>query len=75
MYRGEFPYGQFPISISAGVCFDAIIVCNGVRRMRRTDTPRAIAIPRRSEDIQPAAILQAIGMSVALLVLWGLLVL
>jgi len=43
--------------------------------MRRTDTPRAIAIPRRSEDVQPAAILEAIGMSVALMLLWGLLVL
>ena len=43
--------------------------------MRRTHRPRAIAIPRRSEDVQPAAILQAIGMSIALMMLWGLFVL
>lgn len=40
--------------------------------MRRTDTPRAIAISRGSDDVQPAAILGAIGIIVTLMTLWGL---
>ena len=42
--------------------------------MHRNNTPRVIAISRRSDDIQPAAMLEAIGMIVTLMLLWGLLI-
>ncbi len=38
--------------------------------MRRTNTPRSIAIARRSDDVQPTAILSAMGMIATLLLLW-----
>ena len=43
--------------------------------MHRSNTPRAIAISRRSGDIQPAAMLEAMGMIATLMLLWGLLIL
>jgi len=39
--------------------------------MRRSNRPRSIALPRRSDDVQPTAILGALGMIAALLVSWA----
>jgi hypothetical protein len=38
--------------------------------MRRTSKPRAIAIPRRHDDAQPAAVLGALGLIAALMLIW-----
>jgi hypothetical protein len=43
----------------------------GDRSMRRTNASRSIAIARRrSDDVQPTAILGAIGMITTLILLW-----
>ena len=38
--------------------------------MRSTNAPRSIAIARRSDDVQPTAILGAMGMIATLVLLW-----
>lgn len=44
--------------------------------MRRTSTVRSIAITRRqSDDVQPTAILGAMGMIATLMLLWAVLAL
>jgi hypothetical protein len=42
----------------------------GVRTMRRTNAPRSIAIARRSDDMQPGAILGALAMIATLMLIW-----
>jgi hypothetical protein len=42
---------------------------------RRTSKPRALAIPRQSEDTQPTAILGALGLIATLMLTWASLVL
>jgi hypothetical protein len=43
--------------------------------MNRSNAPRSIAIARRTDDIQPNAILATFGMIAMLLLLWAGLVL
>jgi hypothetical protein len=43
--------------------------------MHRTSKPRALAIPRRQDDAQPAAIVGALGVIAALMLTWAGLVL
>jgi hypothetical protein len=38
--------------------------------MRRTNAFRSVAIPRRSDDVQPAAMLGALGMIATLMLIW-----
>jgi|HubBroStandDraft_6_1064221.scaffolds.fasta_scaffold6647889_2 hypothetical protein len=39
--------------------------------MRHTNTARSIATGRRSDDVQPTALLGAIGMITTLILLWA----
>jgi hypothetical protein len=43
----------------------------GDRNMRHTNTARSIATGRRSDDVQPTALLGAIGMITTLILLWA----
>ena len=39
--------------------------------MRRSNAPRSIGIARRSDDVQPTAILGAMGVIATLMLLWA----
>ena len=66
----DFRTCDFPISPHClRVLHFSSVVRTGVPTWRRTSKPRALAIARRSDDIQPTAILGAIGMIATLMLL------
>jgi hypothetical protein len=67
----RFSYVRYPISPRAWFVLHFRRGWIGVSKMRRSNAPRSIGIARRSDDVQPTAILGAMGVIATLMLLWA----